>query len=101
MEWEELGEDLTSAAIKQKCREFVQLLMQQSDDGRQEINKTASDDNGADIIQRKGNMEETTLEELGDVFLPPITSTQVQTRDGGQKDAGVAPGTEVALDLVN
>ena len=42
MQWEEPGEDLTSSVIKQKCKEFVRDLMQQKNDGQQEMSNTAS-----------------------------------------------------------
>ena len=89
MQWEETGEDLTSTVIKQKCKQFVMDLMQQNDDGRQE---TAPDNkNAADRIQTDGNMEEKSMTELDNVFLPPITSTQKDTtnarREGGKRPA--------------
>ena len=89
MQWEETGEDLTSTVIKQKCKQFVMDLMQQNDDGQQE---TAPDNkNAADRIQTDGNMEEKSMTELDNVFLPPITSTQKDTtnarREGGKRPA--------------
>ena len=92
MQWEESGEDLTSSLIMQKCKEFVRDLIQQNDDGGHEMSKTASDNNeNSDTIQRKGNMEETTMAELVGVFLPPITSTQVQTGNGRQEGSEIPP----------
>ena len=98
MQWEEPGENLISSVIKQKCKEFVRELTRHNVDERQKMNKTAYDDyeNAADRILRKGNMEETTMFELDDVFLPPITSTQVHTRDGRQ-EGGKRPPANVSL----
>ena len=97
MQWEEFGEDLTSRAIKQKCKEFLKDLMQQNYDRQEEMNKTASDDNknAADKIQRKGNMEETTTADLNGVFLPGVTSMQVQKSNGRQK-GGKRPAANVS-----
>ena len=97
MQWEEPGEDLTSSVIKQKCKEFVRDLMQQNDDGWQEMSKTASDnnENSPERILSKGNTEETSMVELDDVFLPPTTSTQVQTRNGRQ-EGGERPVANVS-----
>ena len=98
MQWEEPGEDWTSSVVKQKCKEFVRNLMTQNEDERQEMSKTASDDNenGADKILRKGNMEETPIAELDDLFLPGITSTQAQTRNGIQEGGGrLAPNVSI------
>ena len=98
MQWQDQGENLTSTVIKQKCQEFVRDLKQkQIDDGQQEM----SNENAADSIQRQGNMAE-----LDDVFLPPVTSTQIGTKEGNMKDsygqgaAGVEHGGEAAPDLV-
>ena len=98
MQWEIPGENLISSVIKQKCKEFVRELTRHNVDERQEMNKTAHDDyeNAADRILRKGNMEETTMVELDDVFLPPITSTQVHTRNGRQ-EGGKRPAANVSL----
>ena len=49
-----------------------------------------------DRIERKGNMEETTMVELGDVFLPPITSTPVNPRNGRQEESE-RPITNVSI----
>ena len=98
MQWEEPGEDLTTSLIMQKCKEFVRdLIQQQNDDGRQEMSKTASDnnENADDTIQRKGNMGETTTAQLDDVFSPPITSTQVHTRNG-RREGGESPSVNVS-----
>ena len=59
MKWEDIGEDLTSTVIKQKCKQFVVDLMRQNDDGRHE---TAPDnnENAADRIQTEDNTEDTT-----------------------------------------
>ena len=59
MKWEDIGEDLTSTVIKQKCKQFVVDLMRQNDDGRHE---TAPDnnENAADRIQTEDNPEDTT-----------------------------------------
>ena len=100
MQWEEPGEDLTSSLIMQKCEEFVRDLIQQQqqdDDGGQEMIQTESDNNknADDTIQRKGNMEETTMAQLDDVFSPPITSTQVQTRNG-RREGGERPSVNVS-----
>ena len=99
MEWEEPGEDLTSSLIMQKCKEFVRDLVQQqqNDDGRQGMSETASDNNvnADDTIQRKGNMEETTMAQLDDIFSPPITSTQVHTRNG-RREGGERPSVNVS-----
>ena len=90
---------MTSPLIMQKCKEFVRDLIQQqqNDDGRQEMSKTVSDnnENADDTIQRKGNIEETTMAQLDDVFSPPITSTQVQTRNRRQ-EGGERPSANVS-----
>ena len=98
MQWEEHGENLTSTVIKQKCREFVkELIQKQNDDGRQQMSRIASNDNknAADPIQRKENMQETTMAELDDIFSPPITSTQVHTRNGRHQE-GERPAANVS-----
>ena len=98
MQWQGPTSDLTSAAIRERTNKFVKELTQGYEDQAQNKGETA-DNRRKDVdqkMQNRGSLDERLLEDVDDIFVPPIASTPVQRRNERQ-DRRHKPAANVSI----